>query len=415
LAQLPKDICTEVLRRLAPRERSRCVRVSSTWRAAAAAATTSISMPAATQPKLNSVARFLRGPGGQHVTSLKVEGGNGQAWPLLAGLPGATRLLDLSVVTCRVQLASGPGSQQPEGLLQSLSSDLTSLCLGGRDLEEFNIYTDPDVTRSLGALSRFTALRELRFCDSQLTVELVPFPAGVVSALRQLTRLDLQHVSMSGDAAANLSRLTGLQELSLSAWQQPDSAGQRSRSTVGIAAAAVGAISGLQRLSHLEISGGRAAIISNASTPGFSTLTALRSLRLEESNSIDPAVLAATTGLQDLCLDDTLVAGGPGGTTQLLALLALWSDLERLELFGDVLPPASAAHYSAMTASSQLQVLNLTCCVLPAGAWQAMFGAHTQPLPHLHDLCYIGAYVYIAGGDDPEPELHTQDLVHMAR
>jgi hypothetical protein len=48
-----------------------------------------------------------------------------------------------------------------------------------------------------------------------------------------------------------------------------------------------------------------------------------------------------------------------------------------------IIPPAAA--YSALTASSKLQHLDISWCKLPAGVWQHMFSADRQ-LPHLRHL-----------------------------
>jgi hypothetical protein len=48
-------------------------------------------------------------------------------------------------------------------------------------------------------------------------------------------------------------------------------------------------------------------------------------------------------------------------------------------------PSHSAAAYSAVTGSSKLQHLDISGCMLPAGAWQELFPAGRQ-LPHLQVL-----------------------------
>jgi hypothetical protein len=52
-----------------------------------------------------------------------------------------------------------------------------------------------------------------------------------------------------------------------------------------------------------------------------------------------------------------------------------------------VSPPAAA--YTALTASSKLQYLNITNCTLPVGVWQHVFPAGRQ-LPHLQTLLMAG-------------------------
>jgi hypothetical protein len=75
------------------------------------------------------------------------------------------------------------------------------------------------------------------------------------------------------------------------------------------------------------------------------------------------------------------------GPAELLSSLPQLHQLTYLDLWGtlchDNIAPAAA--YSALTANSKLQHLDITDCTLPVGMWQHVFPAHRQ-LPHLREL-----------------------------
>jgi hypothetical protein len=97
------------------------------------------------------------------------------------------------------------------------------------------------------------------------------------------------------------------------------------------------------------------------------------------------------TQLQHLELVRYSIAGG-SGTAQLLLHLQPLQQLTHVNLThtlrsNEPNPPAEA--YSAVTASSMLQHLNISCGRLPAGVWQHLFAAGQQ-LPHLTRLDVSG-------------------------
>jgi hypothetical protein len=119
----------------------------------------------------------------------------------------------------------------------------------------------------------------------------------------------------------------------------------------------------------------------------------LTSLQLSGVDSgtfeLEPAALAGKTRLQHLQLDVGYLLGSGGtGALQLLSQLQHMQQLTCLivhECFRKrhFYPPAAA--YAALTASSQLQHLDISRSYVPEGVWQHMFIAGRQ-LPHLQKL-----------------------------
>mgnify|MGYP001807502052 CR=1 FL=1 len=77
--------------------------------------------------------------------------------------------------------------------------------------------------------------------------------------------------------------------------------------------------------------------------------------------------------------------GGTAGVSDTLSQLQGMMQLAELTLAASVFavhgtPPAV---FAVLTESSKLQRLDISCCVLPVGAWQHMFPAGRQ-LSHLH-------------------------------
>jgi hypothetical protein len=143
----------------------------------------------------------------------------------------------------------------------------------------------------------------------------------MVSRLVQLTSLEVRNMGVSGPALRGLSLLSGLEHLVLIP--------QGSSAAMHVPHAALSHISGLAQLTALHLS--RPAVsISSSTTPGFSTLTALQRLAVQEGllmggchGGLHPEVLAGMTGLQELDLAGSPVQGGSAGVAALLQLLAL--------------------------------------------------------------------------------------------
>jgi hypothetical protein len=114
----------------------------------------------------------------------------------------------------------------------------------------------------------------------------------------------------------------------------------------------------------------------------------LTRLQLSGLAKLGPGALAALTQLQHLQLVQKSITYGAVGAVQLLSELQLLQQLTHLGLSCCVMvegsnPPAGA--FTALTASSKLQHLDIRCCRLPAGVWQHIFPAGRQ-LPQLRGL-----------------------------
>jgi len=264
-----------------------------------------------------------------------------------------------------------------------------------------NPLTQLSVLRSLQHLDLdfsagcpLASLLTSRYMDGALIYE---FPGRLLSQLVQLTCLKLRHNQVQSDAALqHLSALSALQhlELSLQSWtkQKPTAA----------------ALTGLQQLPQLTALKVLSVpwAINLHSMPAFAVLTALRVLQLRGSPSVDPAVLAAISGLQQL----DLTCRGPWdaeGSAAMLAAVGQQQGLVKLEVCHPwCCSTLCAAACAVLTASSHLQHLLLLQCELPVGAWQQMFPP-TRCLPELRhlSLCAEG------GPTQPLSETDLQAMV----
>ena len=106
---------------------------------------------------------------------------------------------------------------------------------------------------------------------------------------------------------------------------------------------------------------------------------------------IEPDVLAGHTRLQRLQLQHCVLHSDHPSRVRVVQLLGHVQELTQLthlQLQGTLIsvePPAALA-YSALTASSRLAVLDISCCVLPVGVWRHIFpaGRQLQQLRSLH-------------------------------
>ena len=99
----------------------------------------------------------------------------------------------------------------------------------------------------------------------------------------------------------------------------------------------------------------------------------------------EPGILAGKTRLQHFEGVGNVIGGGPAGVEGLLSHLAQLQQLTHLRWsFSAPDLPAPAA-YSALTASSKLQHLDVRVSWLPADAWQHIFPAGRE-LPNLQVL-----------------------------
>jgi hypothetical protein len=187
----------------------------------------------------------------------------------------------------------------------------------------------------------------------------VEFPTGVLQQLQQLTYLELAHIWVLGPdqdqpALQPLQALTRLVDLRLISVGAPGSQEEGS-----------------------EITASMLACMHN-----------LTSLQLSFDLEVEPGALAGKTKLQHLELYHCNVPGGRAGWSDFLSHLQQLQQLTHLTVsqhLTDRWITAPPAAYSALTASSKLQHLDISFTELPAGAWQHTFPVGRQ-LPYLQYL-----------------------------
>jgi Ran GTPase-activating protein (RanGAP) involved in mRNA processing and transport len=138
------------------------------------------------------------------------------------------------------------------------------------------------------------------------------------------------------------------------------------------------------RLSLMNARGER---ITTSMLSGTHNLT---HLSLPTDVTLEPGALTGKTRLQHLELDQCdLVPFAGTGVAQLLPHLQHLQQLTYLSmtwcLQADADGNLPATAYSALTASSKLQHLDISNCVVPIGVWHHMFPVG-KVLAHLHDL-----------------------------
>jgi hypothetical protein len=208
------------------------------------------------------------------------------------------------------------------------------------------------------ALSQPTGLVHLSISDSKFEFRPLQLSAAVLQKLQQLTYLELARIRLLGtcqDALQLLQVLTRLIDLRLA---EVNSVADGDR-----AALTASMLSGTHNLTQLMLSG----------------------------CNFEPGVVDGKSQLQHLHLANCSMPGGATSVAQLLSSLQPLFRLQHLQLThrnlalttGSGNPPVAA--FSALTASSMLQHLDVSWCTLPAGVWQHMFPAGRQ-LPHLRWL-----------------------------
>jgi hypothetical protein len=186
------------------------------------------------------------------------------------------------------------------------------------------------------------------------------FPGDVLQAMQQLTHLEVSDCGLQDDMQ-HLQGLTGLQNLRLC-------------SAVQLSVTA-SVLSGCQRLTRLEVSG------VNAGQFYMDPGALSRGDNL--GCSFEPAALSGKTQLWHLALGVCRIAGGSAGVAQLLSNL----QLTHVEFDGSLQTVAPATAYSALTASNQLQYLEVRSCILPVDVWRHVFPAHVgRQLPQLQEI-----------------------------
>jgi len=275
---------------------------------------------------------------GQHLTSLRLGVFGAQSGGTLTQLP-CPNLRELGLLDMQVQLSA---SSTHPGLLYSCTR-LTKLLL--HNCQFIHGHS------SLAALSALVELQHLN-----LTIRAVQLvisddddflPSTVLQHLTQLTYLSLQNAGrlLNVDSLQHTSCLVNLQELDLFDSSAP---------------------------------------LSPSTTPGLSSLTALRKVRLQHAK-LDPSILHDCTQLQDLALHwvNIISAGVAAALHSALGRLQQLQSLKLLELDYDW--PVAAAVYSSLTASSHLTKLQLPSEDLPPGIWPHVFPSDRRR-PALREL-----------------------------
>jgi len=361
-----------------------CTRVCRSFHAAAVEATNNISI-VSTQERCDDVVQWLQRHG-SGVTALKAQRSRHELTPFLASLP-CPLLMDFE----------GEGLSLQPGFFTACTG-LTRLLLAGCWVQD-----SPNATSSVGAgsplmqLSVLTSLQHLGLSSvsggssvTNLRGTELALPSSLLSHLVQLTYLQLSFVG-SDAPLQHLSALTALQHLDLCFRK------------FGQLHATADVLTGLQFLQDLTALKLHSAPwpIDVHSMPALTALTALRVLQLLHSTSTNPAVLAGFRQLQQL----ELTGQNPWdaeGSAALLAAIGQQPQLTRLRLHPcRVWSAPSAAAFSALTASSHLQHLELLQCDFPVGAWQHMFPPN-KCLPELRHLCLRGDQ-YAVGAQQLSP------------
>lgn len=384
--------------------------VSKVWAAAVGAATTSINVHRCTDVlgMQHWVSKYA--PGLQ-LEELHVQYTGKASLKRLSVLPYDEQLQLCSLRSLqlhRVPVQLGGSSSFSSSL--AAATRLSSVSL--RDIT-FHLSTgapqkgDPCILPALAALPD---LKQLSLCNIKLhgkkqragkggkvisTTVAVPVsvPDQFLQHLTLLTQLELSTAAggLSDAAVQDIGSLSKLQYLVLGA------AGSQ------LSPAAISGLQNLQALTSLQLSD-VPFCIDLEDTPFLSKLTALRSLVLAAPKrrfGLHASVLAALTGLQRLGLINVILCGDDAASA-LLSCLRGMSCLTELQLCGldglcpgyeggEALPPQQ---YTALTAHSTLQRLQLKRLNLPKDAWEHIF-AFDRPLQLTKLQLQDGAVTYI--------------------
>jgi hypothetical protein len=259
-----------------------------------------------------------------------------------------------------------------------------------------------DVTHlGVGAtqLSALSALQQLWMdeisADASVELTSPAYSAALGHTLGQLCQLTslivkaTYHQPLPGSVLAAASSLSQLQDLELEC--------------VGINGAVL--VQDLPAsLTSLEMQSCVLSSRSSSSGLHLQQLTALQHVRLEYTDVLGGALLLMPNVTALKCRPRTYQR-----MPNTLAALQHLQQLRRLEL-REVSEIASAADYAALTASSQLQALELLDCGMAATAAEHMFAAG-RSLPHLTELCVSPARFWPAMADLADAWLeHAADL-----
>jgi hypothetical protein len=315
-------------------------RAHSRLRTAAAEALRALQAVVRSQQQADSALLYLARHG-QHVSSISLQQ-SGDTIIYIRQLPSQCsqlRSLKLSRLDGFGFIMQLGTSDTHQGVLQACAGQLTRLEAYWCRLRE------DSPAAPAAALAALTGLQHLDVDELDTHVGQWEggggLPGLVWSALSRLTSLTLKAQMLPADAAAleGISNLAQLEHLKLNCTKSP-------------AVVTPAVLSWLQRLRRLELHGG----------------------------SLEPAALACVASqLQHLGLLCPGVPADATGTAALLAQVARMQQLTKLRLGMCLIHPApSAAAYSALTASTGLQRLDLAYNYLLPGALQAMFAARQR-------------------------------------
>jgi hypothetical protein len=312
---------------------------------AAVAVLRSIDIPILQQQRLDSVLLYLDRHG-SHVNSLNLRRPL-QERLTLHQLPLSLQLHSLQLSGWRLQLLPGNGFQ---GVLGPAAAERAPPL---KHLDLYNCALLDGAEGLAAALLQLPALEHFSLeCLSHVPDSEVRLPLGVLQQLQQLTHLTLAGPAPQDPDLQPLQVLTHLADLRLAFTGFDEGA--------TITSMPASMLSGMLQLTCLSLS----------------------------YAVFEPDALAGKTKLQHLMLRSCSLSGGAAGTAALLSHLQHMQQLTHLNLHntlrGDHTDHPVAA-YSALTASTKLQHLNIAWCMLPAGVWQHMFPAGRQ-LPQLQHL-----------------------------
>jgi len=353
-----------------------CTRVCRVFYTAAVAATSISIRSSCSTTRCDELTKWLQ-KHGDGVTALEANAfdrlGKEGALPCLSCLP-CPHLQDLQLTSLSLLLA--PSASTP-GLLGSCT-DLTRLVLRGCNVQQSPLQASGTLSCELIQLSALTKLQHLELLvrrpgyvglldtDWKHSDQALELPGSLLSRLVQLTHLDLSRQQLqSGAALEHLSALTALQHLAFDMFKHTLTAQLRHFRSLCLG----------DFLCTVDLNG----------LPPLTALTGLQVLQLYGAY-IDPAMLTGGSQLLQLQLHCGKRKWDAAATAALLAGLATQQQLTRLTVsHHHWWSTPSAAAYSALTASSSLQKLELVNCEVPIDAWQQMFQP-TRPLPHLQSL-----------------------------
>ena len=368
LLRLPDPFLLAVLRCCDTRSICSAARAHSRLHQAAAATLTSVTLETNNidnqQQQLDSLVDVYLPRYGEHVDSISL--GPGQLQQLPTTL---TKLTSLTARRTDMQLLPGCGFQGVLGA--AVTPPLKRLRLNHCILM-MDAFSGEGLTAALALLP---GLQHLSLIDNRNVItekEIATAGGNVLLKLQQLTYLELRGV-----------------------WQEPADSDYEGDPADALDPAAVDFFKlqhlvALKRLADLRLK-----------LPGFpcsikasmlSSAQRLTHLQLQTTDSsefcFEPGVLAGKTLLQHLQLQCCYMAGHEAGYAQLLSELSKLQQLTCLILNRCLYvceDGPSAKAYSALTASSKLQHLDVRECTFPEGVWQHVFPAGRQ-LPHMREL-----------------------------